>query len=182
MTVSRARPAALALALAASAARAGEPTFGPHDVQTVFFFSKSDDHNRVDYGLKLDEGCMPVGDEPLFPYWREFEEGGNGKRTHTLKFYEYAGYGVSDQQIKKSGGRATIKVQLKALPREIIITTEKGADGKCVVTARAMIAKAPDIELLSCYIKLKTGWQVEYVDVKGKDPKTGAGISERLVP
>jgi hypothetical protein len=169
-------------ALAAASARAGDPAFGPNDVPTVFFFSKSDDHNRVDYGLRLDDACMPVGAEPLFPYWREFDDGGNGKRTHSLKFFEYAGYGVSDQQIKKAGGKANIKVQLKALPREINITTEKGADGKCAVSARAVIAKNPETELVSCFIKLKTGWTVDYVDVRGKDPKTGAGISERLAP
>lgn len=170
------------LILAASTAYADDVTFKGNDVATVFFFSKSDDKNRVDYGLRLDSSCMPVGDEPLFPYWREFENGGDGKRMHTLKFYEYVGYGVADQQLKKAGAKANLKVQLKALPREINITTEKAADGKCTVVARAEIAKTPNAELVSAYIKLKTGWQVEYVEVKGKEPKEGAALTEKLLP
>ena len=38
-----------------SDAKAGEPPFGRFDVRTVFYISKSDDHNRVDYGIHLDE-------------------------------------------------------------------------------------------------------------------------------
>jgi hypothetical protein len=40
---------------------------------TLFFISKSDDENRVDYGMRLDSKCAPYGDESVFPYWREFE-------------------------------------------------------------------------------------------------------------
>ena len=177
------RHATLVLAtLTAATARADEPTFSGNDVATVFYFSKSDDKNRVDYGLRLDASCMPAGDEPLFPYWREFEGGLDGKRIHTLKFFEYAGYGVSDQAVKKSGGRADLTVKLKAFPREIVISTEKGEDGKCAVVARAVIAATPNVELQSAFIKLKSGWSVEYVEVHGKDPKSGKGLAERLVP
>ena len=88
----------------------GDPDFGPNDVATVFFFSKSDDRNRVDYGLRLDATCMPVGEEPLFPYWREFESEPPGLKTHSLKFFEYAGYGVSEQRIKKFLGGNLLRV------------------------------------------------------------------------
>lgn len=167
-------------AVTASSAFANDPDFGPHDVATVFFFSKSDDKNRVDYGLRLDAACMPVGEEPLFPYWREFESEPPGLKTHSLKFFEYAAYGISEQRIKKVEGRAEITVKLKAFPREIVITTEKGPDGKCVVTPRSVIAATPNVELVSAFIKLKSGWSVEYVEVKGR--VNGKGLSERLLP
>lgn len=176
------RHATLVLVVAAATAHADEPAFSGNDVPTVFFFSKSDDKNRVDYGLKLDDKCLPVGDEPLFPYWREFEGGLDGKRTHTLKFFEYAAYGVADQKVDRAEGRATLKVQLKAFPREITITTEKTSEGKCAVVPRSVIAASPNIELVSAFIKLKSGWSVEYVEVKGRDPKTGKNLAERLLP
>ena len=44
-------------------ARASAVSFGPNDVPTVFFINKSDDHNRVDYGIRLNEHCAPTGDE-----------------------------------------------------------------------------------------------------------------------
>lgn len=167
-------------AVTAGVSWAGDPDFGPNDVATVFFFAKSDDRNRVDYGLRLDGSCMPVGEEPLFPYWREFESEPPGLKTHSLKFFEYAGYGISDQRTKKVENRAEIAVKLKAFPREIVITTQKGADGKCQVIARSVIAAMPNVELVSAYIKLKSGWSVEYVEVKGR--VDGKGVAERLLP
>lgn len=34
---------------------------GANDVQTTFFIAKSDDRNRVDYGMRLDTNRAPVG-------------------------------------------------------------------------------------------------------------------------
>ncbi|MBL8957539.1 MAG: DUF4833 domain-containing protein [Myxococcaceae bacterium] len=174
--------AVLLTGVTAVTAAADEPVFGATDIPTVFFFSKSDDKNRVDYGLKLDASCQPVGDEPLFPYWREFETQPPGLHTHTLKFFEYAGYGVADQRVKKlEGGKSEIAVKLKALPRDIVVTVEKGEGGRCVATARAVIGGSPNVQLLSAYIKLKSGWSVEYVEVKGRT-NDGRNLAERLMP
>ena len=172
---------ALLTLVTAVTAAADDPAFGANDVPTVFYFSKSDDRNRVDYGLKLDTSCAPVGDEPLFPYWREFETQPPGVHTHTLKFFEYAGYGVSEQRIKKLDGKIELTVKLKALPRDIVITIEKGEGGKCVVTPRAVIGGSPNVQLVSAYIKLKSGWSVEYVEVKGRTAD-GRNLAERLLP
>lgn len=65
--------------------------FGAHDVQTVFFIAKSDDKNRVDYAIHLNEHCAPTGDDAIFPYWHEFEY--NPPHTHTLGMLEYVPYG-----------------------------------------------------------------------------------------
>ena len=53
-------------------ARAEAIVFGPRDVETVFFVTKSSDRNRVDYGIRLSERCAPVNDDAMFPYWRDF--------------------------------------------------------------------------------------------------------------
>ncbi len=173
---------ALLATVSAATASADDPSFTATDLPTVFYFSKSDDKNRVDYGLKLDAACAPIGDEPLFPYWREFETQPPGLHTHTLKFFEYAGYGVSDQRIKKlPDGKAEITVKLKAFPREIVIEVGKGEGGKCVATPRAVIGGSPNVELTSAFIKLKSGWSVEYVEVKGRT-KDGRNLAERLLP
>lgn len=171
------------LLTAAGARAADEPAFSTSDVPTVFFFSKSDDKNRVDYGLRLDSRCLPVGDEPVFPYWREFEGGANGRKTHMPKFFEYAAYGVAEQKVTKRGdGKADIALKLKALDRPMTLTTEKTPEGPCKATAHATIAGVPNAELQSAYIKLKSGWTVEYVEVRARDPKTDKGVAERLSP
>jgi hypothetical protein len=50
-----------------------------------------------------------------------------------------------------------------------------------VVTPRAVIGGTPNVQLVSAFIKLKSGWSVEYVEVKGRD-SAGRNLAERLVP
>ena len=86
------------LTASARNALAGEPKFGRNDLETLFFVSKSDDHNRVDYGMRLDDHCAPVGDEPVFPYWREFEPP-PPVRTKPMGAFSKMGYGISTQRV-----------------------------------------------------------------------------------
>ena len=67
-------PLLLTVATVAGDARADAVPFGAHDVATIFFISKSDDHNRVDYAIHLDAHCVPVHDDAMYFYWREFEK------------------------------------------------------------------------------------------------------------
>ncbi|HEX7603581.1 MAG TPA: DUF4833 domain-containing protein [Polyangiaceae bacterium] len=166
--------------LAPADARADEPKFGPYDVQTVFFISKSDDKNRVDYGMRLNESCAPLNDDAVFPYWREFEHA-PPVRTHGLNMFEYVPYGIADQRMLRrtqTGGEHTMR--LKQLARPISITTHKEADGHCTAVAHARISGVDNAELVSVYAKLAGALSVEYIDVKGKDPQTGAEIVERI--
>lgn len=166
---------ALVSVLIASSAWADAMTFGANDIVTAFYFDKSDDKNRIDYGVRLDANCKPVGDEPVVPYWREFETSA-GKNTATMKFFEYPAYGVAEQKIKGN----EIKATMKAVPREIVITTSKGEDGKCKAVSKTDVAKAR-VEFKSAYIKLKSGWSVDYVELRGVDA-AGKGVTEKLTP
>jgi hypothetical protein len=160
-------------------ARAAEMAFGPYDVPTVFFIAKSDDRNRVDYGIRLDATCSPVNDDALVLYWREFEKS-PPVRTHPLSFIDYLPYGVSDQRTlsrSATGGEYTLK--LKQLARQIVVTTKKEADGKCSATARATISGQKAL-FLSVFAKLASAISVDYIDILGKHPETGAAITERV--
>ena len=88
------------LFVAPSSAGAGAPSFGANDLETLFFVAKSDDKNRVDYGMRLDKHCAPVGDEPVFPYWREFEPP-PPVRTKPMSGFSKMGYGISTQKVLK---------------------------------------------------------------------------------
>jgi hypothetical protein len=172
----------LMVAVLARSVHADEPVFGPNDIPTVFYFSKSDDKNRVDYGLRLDAKCLPVGDDALFPYWHQFE-GAPPEHTHTLKFFEYAAYGVSEQkQTKKFPEGVEVAVKLKAMPRPLTLTTERGANGKCTAKVFSTISSVPNAQLDNAFIKLGRGWSVQYVEVHGKDLKTGKDLTEKLEP
>ena len=147
---------------------------------TVFFINKSDDHNRVDYGLRMDADCNPFGGEAVFQYWREFENA-PPVRTHGLNMLERIAYGISDQHIvKHAPTRDEWLVRLKQLPtRPITITTQKLADGKCAASGRTTINGA-EADLASVYVKLAGLMSVDYIEIHGKNRQTGADITERV--
>jgi hypothetical protein len=174
---------ALALSFFASprAAEASEEIkFGPNDVPTVFFINKSDDKNRVDYAIRLDALCNPVGEDAMFQYWREFENS-PPVRTHGLNMMERVAYGISDQRVvRRSGVRDEWLIRLKQLPRPITITTAKDpVSGKCSATAHTTIIGV-EATLSSVYVKLGGVMSVDYIDIHGKNTATGQPVVERV--
>ncbi|MGC4123027.1 MAG: DUF4833 domain-containing protein [Myxococcales bacterium] len=188
-TRSAARTIALiAAALLVSAADAGapepaprkDPKFGPNDIETVFFISKSDGEGRVDYGLRLDEKCKPVGKESVVPYWREYRDFKPLGGTHPLSWLDHFGYGVaSEKKTRMEGEGAELLIRLKPVSREIAITTFS-KDGKCQAVARTTIDGVAKAEFENVYLKLKRAMSVEYAELRGKHPETGAALSEKM--
>lgn len=182
---SRRKSGASLLALAAFAyttiVRAEELHFGVHDIPTTFFISKSDDHNRVDYGMRLGSHCDVANNDAVFPYWREFERS-PPVRTHALGAFEYFAYGLSEQRaLHHSDNGGQYLVRLKQFgKRPIWIDTKREADGHCSALARCMIAGVKFAQLLSIYVKLSGPMSVSYVVVKGKNLETGQLLEERL--
>jgi hypothetical protein len=166
-----------------SDAKAGEPPFGRFDVQTVFFVSKSDDHNRVDYGIHLDEHCVPTQNEAVYLYWREFEKA-PPVRVHTPGMFDFIGYGISEQKVLLRAPNVGVHfVKLRQLPRmPVHIITTQGADGRCTTQARSTI-NGKECELSFAYVKLDKGGftpSVAYVDIHGKDLESGQEVVERV--
>ena len=161
-----------------------QPQMGTHDVPTVFWISKSDDKNRVDYGIRLDARCAPVKDDAVFQYWRHFEPPDDGTQTHLLGTMEYIPYGISEQRtIRKTQTGGIHILKLRQFDKSPVgIVTKKSADGRCTSQARAVI-NSKETELTYIYVKLAKGGlmpSVEYVDVHGKDLETGAEVIERV--
>ena len=166
-----------------SDAHAGQPPFGRFDVQTVFFVSKSDDHNRVDYGIHLDEHCVPTQDDAVYLYWREFEKA-PPVRVHTAGMLDFIGYGISEQKVVFRASNVGVHfVKLRQLPNmPVRIITTQGADGRCTTQAPSMI-NGKERELTFAYVKLDKGGftpSVAYVDIHGKDLETGEEVTERV--
>jgi hypothetical protein len=159
-----------------------EVHFGASDIPTVFFISKSDDHNRVDYGMRLTEGCAPVNNDAVFPYWRQFEHS-PPVRTQPLGTFEYFGYGLSEQRLVHGGKPdAAYLIRLKQFKqRPVWITTSRDDSGHCRARARCAIGAVKFAELTSIYVKLAGVLSVEYIIVKGKDPATGQLIEEKIM-
>ena len=149
-------------------------------METLFFISKSNDRNRVDYGMRLDTRCAPYGEEPVFPYWREFEPP-PPVRTKPMGVFSKIGYGISTQRVlRRSAAGGEIAIRLKQVDRVIFITTSRGANGRCTALVRTKIASVEYAELVSIFVKLSGPLSVSYIDVKGKDLATTKPIEERL--
>lgn len=168
----------IVLGVAACAGRSpGE--LAPRDIATVFFISKSDDHNRVDYGMRLDQDCVPLPGA-VFPYWHEFEP---KERTHALGAFEQRAYGIDMQRLvsrRQDGAEYVIK--LKQLDRPITISTFKERDGRCVAVAHTKIDNVGTAEFSEAFAQLGGFLSVDYVEVRGRDPHTGARVAERIKP
>lgn len=173
--------AILALSAPASAASGGV-AFGRSDIPTVFFISKSDDRNRVDYGMRLTAECAPIKEDSVFPYWREFEKS-PPVRTKPLGTFEYLGYGISEQRMVHPGQpNAAYLVRMKQFKeRPVWITTTRTDGGRCQARVQCAIGAVPFADLSSIHVKLAGPLSVEYIIVKGRDPATGKPIEEKIL-
>jgi len=164
--LSRFPPANAALGVSAlpSVAHA-DPTFGPNDIRTLFAIKKSENKNEVHYGIHLDPNCVPIGDEPIFAYWQDFEKGPNVLADLTL--FEKSAYGIKGQWVRKrSAEESKVLMSLKATPdRGILVTTSK-KNGKCVAESLATINKEPAL-LEQVFVHIAGFLSVDWIELRG---------------
>jgi Domain of unknown function (DUF4833) len=159
-----------------------EPPFGPFDVQTVFYIDKSNDKDRVDYGMRLDQHCVPTGDDAVFPYWRELEHA-PPVRSHELSFLQYQAYGFSEQHtLKKERTGGQYMIRLKQVDRPIVIVTTQVERGYCAATAYTTVLGVKNAQLDHIFVKVAGLMSADWIDVYGLHPKTGAELVERMTP
>lgn len=179
MTPSRTSPylAILVATCVVAADVRADMDFGANDIATVFFVDKSDDRNRVDYGLRLNAQCEPANNDPLFMYWREFEAGRNGRVTHGLNLLEGPVYGAARQNMVERGANFfVLEVELRSIPGRTIRIRVDENHGRCVAVARTRISGV-ETQLRSAHVTLAGPGNVRYVDLIG-----GNGRRERLTP
>jgi hypothetical protein len=168
-----------ALALVAGTAYADPIAFGPTDVPTVFYIAKSNNRDRVDYGLRLDASCHPTASDATFPYWRDLEK--EPVSVHTMGMLAKMAYGFAAQKTEHQPDGAVVqRLVLKQMDRPIWVTTAKGEDGHCKAVAWTKIGGVERAELISIYVKLAGALSVDYIDVKGRNRTTGEVLTEHI--
>jgi hypothetical protein len=166
-----------ASAAVVTSADAQAVTFGTHDVATVFFVSKSDDRNRVDYGVRLDEVCAPVGDAPMFLYWRRFEPG--QARFGRLNELDRQAYGIAGQRVLRiTEGESRIEVRLRQLSDRILVLVRPDGRGGCRAEARATL-DGRDAVLDHVHVQL-AGLRVDSITIVGR--AEGRRVEVRRTP
>jgi hypothetical protein len=145
--------AALALLLL-SAEASGQPLhFGPNDFTSLFSISKSENKNEVVYAVHLDAQCAPVGDAPVFAFWRMNEKG--PAVVEPLLKREEPAYGIGRQRVlsrDSDGGK--VEMTLRALPSRPIVVETKRLEGRCQAWSALTIA-GENAYLYNVYVKLR---------------------------
>jgi hypothetical protein len=150
--------------LYAVAANAGSPLPGG-SIVPVFSIAKSENKNQVQYVIRVDDHCAPVGPAPVSAYWRMLEKG--PAETAPILAREVRAYGLVSQAVvarDASGGQT--RAVLTALPgRPLTIATSRATDGTCRALTTATIAGAP-AHVFNVYVHLR--WDgVDYLLLQG---------------
>jgi hypothetical protein len=171
----------LVAAIVVAGADAGAETrFGPHDVRTLFAIGKNTDKNEVQYGIRLDAQCLPVGDEPVYAYWRQYEKG--PEITADLNWLDRTGYGIAKQRVEqRSAAGSRVVMSLRATSdRSIAIQVHKG-EKACEAEAISYIARVPS-KLDRIHVQLTGPLSIAWIDIRGARLDDGRAISERTKP
>jgi hypothetical protein len=142
-----------------------DPKFGPNDIRSLFAIKKSENRNEVHYGVHLDESCQPIGDEPIFGYWQQLEEGPNV--VLDLNILDRKGYGIKGQWIqKRTPEESKLLMSLKATPERGIAITVKKKDGKCVAETVTTINKESAF-LENVFVHIAGFLSVDWIELRG---------------
>lgn len=157
-----------------------DPTFGEHDVRTVFHIAKSDDRNRVDYGIHLDDRCRPVGSQPIYAYWHRFEPG--AARYGDLNAFDAQVYGIVRQEVRSRASTGTwTEMRIGAMPNlSILVLTQRVGD-RCVARARIDVNDRPAY-VDRVFVQLDPPFGISHVVFSGVDVESARPVSERRLP
>lgn len=170
----------VALFLAFASLAYATPRIGAHDLPTLFYVAKSDDRNRVDYGVRLDASCSPVGEEPMFAYWRRFEPGQDP--LGDLNLLDRTIYGIAQQEVRtRAANGSWIEVSLRALPSRRVLVLVQRAGDRCVGAAQTDIRGRESI-LDHVFVQLRGPASIDHAMIRGEDRASGEPVSERFVP
>ncbi|MBJ6762203.1 DUF4833 domain-containing protein [Myxococcaceae bacterium JPH2] len=140
----------------------------PTTPSSVFFISRSENRNQVHYGLRLGEGCRPIGASPVYAYWRMLERGES--EVEDLLSVEGPVYGVADTQAVESTTEGwRVQFRLRAFADRPIEFSVTAVNGQCAVQAWTnMSGKRAQLE----HIFVKTSWpfSIDFVRLDGVGP------------
>lgn len=144
----------------------GNALTAPGRTIPLFTIAKSSNKNQVQYSIRVDDRCAPVGSAPVFAYWRMLEQGPD--QTEPLLDMELPAYGLASQSIESQsslGGR--VRIALRGVPRRSIeVETWGDPGGACRGSATLLIGGTP-ARLFNVYAKLKWPFGLDYLLLQG---------------
>ncbi|MET0388417.1 MAG: DUF4833 domain-containing protein [Polyangiales bacterium] len=149
-------------------------------VESLFHIAKSENRNQVHYAVQVDPACRPIGEKPVYAYWREFERG--PRVVSYLLDLEQPAYGLAAQsevQRHEAGG-GQLELRLRAFAKRPVIVDTFRNGAQC--GARAYVAIRGETALLN-EIYVDIGFlRVNYALVRGIRVSDGKPVEERIQP
>lgn len=144
----------------------------------LFVIERNKNRNQVQYAIRLDAGCAPVGDAPIEVFWRMLEV--SPSATESIGAFEKMAYGIKSQARRG----AETELRLEALPeKRLQVRTTKDPSGACVAEAYAPV-QGGQARLTRIYVQAEDSAllpSVQHIDVTGVSA-SGAILTERLAP
>jgi hypothetical protein len=169
---------ALSAVAVAERARAGGLFFGPTDVTSAFFVSKSENKNQVHYAVRVDAACVPIGTTPIWGYWRMLEDGPSA--VEPLLPREQSSYGIASQNVverRPEGGM--IRLVLRAMPTRAILVSVQKRGALCESTATTSV-NGVAANVFNVHVKLKWPFGVSYLLVQARAVVGGRVVQEKI--
>jgi hypothetical protein len=151
------------------------PTAAQIKTQPLFIIERSKNANVVHYDARLTAEGKLDSKEPVIAYWVLLAEDGRREKLSWIEKKKAYGFKITPDPSVKG-----YKMTLVAAPQKEI-TVKKEGDA---VRAEGVIDGQPAV-LEKLYIKASdglTGPKVEYIELYGKDLKTGAKRYQKIVP
>lgn len=153
-------------AVTATVAHAGEQRFKANDIRTLFAIGKNTNRNEVQYGIRLDGECVPIGNEPVYAYWRDYEKG--PEVTDDLSMLDRSVYGIRNQKVlARTVTESKILMSLKATPDRGIAVFIRKRDGKCVAESIATINGGAAM-LERVFVHVAGFMSVDWIELRGR--------------
>jgi hypothetical protein len=147
----------------------------------LFSISKSENKNFVQFVERLDASCVPIGQAPVFAYWRMLEKGTTA--TEPLLDREQPAYGIASQAVEPRGdGSAAVRMTLRALPHmPLLVESGRAADGTCTAWVRTPI-DGVDAKLFNVHVVLRWPFGVARLLVTGWSAADGHLVRDARQP
>jgi hypothetical protein len=147
-------------------------------VQSVFHISKSENRNEVHYAVRVDAACHPLGQQPVFGYWRDFEKG--PRAVSPLLSHEQPAYGLTPPRaVEQTSAGGRVRISLRAFPeRALSIETQRQGAG-CQARAITTFRNQPGV-LKSIFVQIGFLFSVEYAIARGVRLSDGVAVQEKI--
>jgi hypothetical protein len=152
----------------------------PSEGAPLFSISKSENRNQVAIAVRLDAECRPVGDAPVYAYWRMLER--SAVATEPLLSVEEVAYGIERQRVVDlRDGSASVRVALRALPEREIVVRIARHGSVCTAEASTRIANTP-ARLFNVHARIAWPFGLDSLSIVGWAESDGHIVRETLRP